>query len=253
MVQLIVIGPAGSGKSTLVKFLNQHLERDGYNDVKTCNLDAGAEDDFLWDIDVRKSFTIFNIMQEYELGPNGAIQKAYELLARNFDTILTGINPFYDQDIIIDSPGQLDPLIFSNTGNTLLRKLSSRLIDLIAVFLIPGDIINDPYNYAFLVMLLSGLIIKLHIPVVFCVSKCDLITSDIAFEYINDPEKLREALLSNIQGEMTEFSILSTDVMEKLLPSINLVKISINNETYKGIDDLLDLLKESKCACGDLS
>lgn len=253
MTTLLIIGPAGSGKSTLVRSICQHAKDSrNYARVLSCNLDPGCDDSYQWDFDVRDLFTIQRIMNKYTLGPNGAIAKAYELLASSID-VLFGETEYDPSDLlIIDSPGQLEPLIFSETGNELLDRMKDRFPDLIAMFLLPADTINEPSNYAFLLMMLTGLHLKIHVPVIHAISKADLL-SFVSLNYLNDGISLRQSIFEETRGEISEFAEQAIEIVEKLLPSIHVVKVSITEDKQEGLGDLLDLIDETKCSCGDLT
>ena len=252
MTTLLVIGPAGSGKSTLVRSLCQHAIKSRYARVLSCNLDPGSSDTYKWDFDVRELFTIQRIMNKYTLGPNGAIAKAYDLLASSTD-VLFGENEIEPSDLLVlDSPGQLEPLIFSESGNELFDRMKTRFPDIIAVFLLPADTVNQPSNYAFLLMMLTGLHLKIHTPIIHAISKADLLSTDSSI-YLDDGISLRQAVFARSRGEITEFAAQAIDIVEKLLPSIHVVKVSITENKQEGLDDLLDLVDETKCSCGDLT
>nr|MDO8110301.1 ATP/GTP-binding protein [Candidatus Sigynarchaeota archaeon] len=253
MTTLLVLGPAGSGKTTLVRALWQHVKNvSKYPNVIACNLDPGTEDTSKWDIDVRDLFTVQRIMRKYALGPNGAITKAYELLA-NSTEVLFGTEEQDTSNLrIIDAPGQLEPLIFSETGNQLLDSMRALFNDMTAVFLLPGDVVNRPTDYAFLLMTLTGLHLKIHVPVIHVISKADLL-DPASSDYISDGYLLKKRIVEENAGQMTDFALHSADLMEQLLPRIHVVKIAITKEKQEGLDSLLDLIDETKCSCGDLT
>ncbi len=248
-----MLGPAGSGKTTLAKGLCAHARRSGkYSEVRSCNLDPGSGDDFPWDVDVRSMLTVDRIMSEHGLGPNGAIVKAYGLLADGLDTLFGGVEHSRSDLTILDAPGQLEPLIFSGVGNRLIDRLNDRFEDMIAVFLLPGDIINMPSSFAFVLLTLTGLHLTIHAPLLHAVSKADLLLPATA-AYLEDGRVLKERILEATGGQLTEFASRAAEVVERLLPAIHLVKISITKEKTEGIAELLDLVDETRCSCGDLT
>jgi energy-coupling factor transporter ATP-binding protein EcfA2 len=253
MATILVLGPAGSGKTTLAKALYHHAQQSGkYSDVRACNLDPGSGDDFPWDVDVRSMLTVERVMAEYHLGPNGAIVKAYEILANRIDTLFEGVEHARSDLTIIDAPGQLEPLIFSDVGNRLIDRLKERFDDMIAVFLLPGDIINTPSSFAFVLLTLTGLHLTIHVPLLHAVSKADLL-QPATDSYIGEGGILKERIIEATQGQLTEFASRATEVVDRLLPTMHLVKISITKEGTTGIADLLDLVDETQCSCGDLT
>ena len=75
-MNIFMLGPAGSGKSLLVKNFSSYLISEDY-EVRVVNLDPGVlNPSYKPDFDVRLWFTVEDIMREKKLGPNGAILEA---------------------------------------------------------------------------------------------------------------------------------------------------------------------------------
>ena len=78
---LIVMGMAGSGKTTFVHRLISYLSQQGKR-TYNINLDpAVLEVNFPCNIDIRDSVKYKNVMKSYQLGPNGAILTSLNLFA----------------------------------------------------------------------------------------------------------------------------------------------------------------------------
>ncbi|KAH8919394.1 hypothetical protein BT69DRAFT_495188 [Atractiella rhizophila] len=94
---IIVIGMAGSGKSTMIQRLNSflHTKSKKNEEIKPpylINLDPAVSrlgyDDFV-SIDIRNTVDYKKVMQEYNLGPNGAILTSLNLFTTKFDQVLS--------------------------------------------------------------------------------------------------------------------------------------------------------------------
>ena len=85
---LVVMGMAGSGKTTFVHRLIAHLSEKGKTTYNV-NLDpAVLEVNFPCNIDIRDSVKYKNVMKTYTLGPNGAILTSLNLFAAQFDQVV---------------------------------------------------------------------------------------------------------------------------------------------------------------------
>lgn len=62
------------------------------------------------------------VMKQYGLGPNGAIMTSLNLFSTKFDQVLELIDKRQDQidNIIIDTPGQIEVFTWSASGTLLL-------------------------------------------------------------------------------------------------------------------------------------
>merc|ERR1712166_813702 len=87
-VACIVIGMAGSGKTTLMQGLDAFSHTDGRKSY-LINLDpAVLEVPFNASIDIRDTVNYKQVMKQYSLGPNGGILTSLNLLASSFPTVL---------------------------------------------------------------------------------------------------------------------------------------------------------------------
>merc|ERR1711973_181163 len=85
---VIVLGMAGSGKTTFVQRLVSHLHTEK-KPPYVVNLDpACAEVPFPANIDVRDTVNYKEVMKQYGLGPNGGIVTSLNLFATKFDQVL---------------------------------------------------------------------------------------------------------------------------------------------------------------------
>ncbi len=81
-MNVMILGPAGCGKSSLTGHFGSYLQRQG-DTVRFLNLDPGCiELPYRCDFDIRDLFTVERIMREERLGPGGAMTRAMELLTR---------------------------------------------------------------------------------------------------------------------------------------------------------------------------
>ncbi len=87
-IAMIVIGMAGSGKSTLTQRINAYMKEKKYPS-KVMNLDPAVYNfSYEADIDIRNAVDYKNVMEQYQLGPNGGIMTCLNLFATKFFSVL---------------------------------------------------------------------------------------------------------------------------------------------------------------------
>ena len=83
----LVMGPAGSGKSTYCKYIHEHCET-LKREVNVINLDPAAEN-FSYPVyaDIRELVDVNDVMEaeDLRLGPNGGLVFCMEYLMQNLD------------------------------------------------------------------------------------------------------------------------------------------------------------------------
>jgi GPN-loop GTPase len=123
-VAIVTIGMAGSGKTTFMQRITNHLHTTNQKPY-TLNLDpAVLKVPFAPNIDIRDSINYKEVMKQYNLGPNGGILTSLNLFATKIDQIISLLekraNPPPDSNIappkhiLVDTPGQIEVLSSSN-------------------------------------------------------------------------------------------------------------------------------------------
>eukprot|EP00352_Strombidinopsis_acuminata_P003937 CAMPEP_0176382968 /NCGR_PEP_ID=MMETSP0126-20121128/33109_1 /TAXON_ID=141414 ORGANISM="Strombidinopsis acuminatum, Strain SPMC142" /NCGR_SAMPLE_ID=MMETSP0126 /ASSEMBLY_ACC=CAM_ASM_000229 /LENGTH=100 /DNA_ID=CAMNT_0017747717 /DNA_START=8 /DNA_END=310 /DNA_ORIENTATION=- len=92
----LVIGPAGSGKSTFCHVLQETGEVMNRT-FKVCNLDPAAEVfKYKCDIDIRDLISLDDAMEYEGYGPNGGLVYCMEHLVENIDWLIDELAEFAD-------------------------------------------------------------------------------------------------------------------------------------------------------------
>lgn len=238
-MNVFVLGPAGSGKSLLTGNFSSYLAREGYR-VRLVNLDPGVLSlPYRADFDVRKVFTVEEIMREKGLGPNGAILEAMERLAN------LSLPSFEDADYVLyDTPGQLEPFLFREAG----RRIVGSLEDCCCLFL--GDLSTPRRNLLGFYLYALTARYTLEAETLAVLNKADLLTPEEREEvkrFLENPTPLFEASAS-LKDEMDREIL---NALKDFFPPQRVPLVSA--ETGLGFEELLTLLFEVKCTCGDLT
>ena len=117
------IGTAGSGKSTLTSNFQKWFKTRGL-DAIILNLDPGAENlPYEPDVDIRDWISLREVMETYQLGPNGAQIACADMIALNTEDVKKSIESFKSDYIIVDTPGQLELFVFREAGKYTVKFL----------------------------------------------------------------------------------------------------------------------------------
>jgi len=170
---VFVSGTAGSGKSLLSSKLQSYYSKNG-SFAAILNLDPGVESmPYTCDVDVRDYVDYVSIMQEYELGPNGAMIMANDLIASKIDDIENEVNQVNPDYLIVDTPGQIELFAYRSSGRFIVDNLSSD--EKTNIFLFDGSLITSPVNFVSIALLATSIRLRLNLPTINVLTKTDLI------------------------------------------------------------------------------
>ena len=88
------------------------------------NLDPGAKIiPYAPDIDIRDYIVLEDVMEEYGLGPNGAMILASDLMVNFLDDLKEEIDEYNPDWLFVDTAGQLELFAFRETGPLIASAL----------------------------------------------------------------------------------------------------------------------------------
>ncbi len=234
---IIVLGVAGSGKTTLTGSLQGWLEDYGF-DVATVNLDPAAEYlPYKPDVDVRDYVDARKVMEAYRLGPNGTLIVSTDLIATRLDEIIDEINSLRSNYIIIDTPGQLEVFAFRESGPLILNAIigDSKCVSL---FLIDAYFSRSPSNLLSTLLLSTSIQLRLAKPQVNVLSKIDLLPSeevDKLLDLVEDPDSFIQMLISD-RGTRLLWDYSDLEAIVPRILSSSLVPVSaVSREGFENL------------------
>ena len=212
MKAIFVTGTAGSGKSMLTSKILEYYQKNGVF-ASALNLDPGVESlPYRPDVDVRDYVDIVQIMKQYDLGPNGSMIMANDLIASKIDDIqneIHGVNPDY---LIVDTPGQIELFAYRASGPFFIQNIDAG--EKTNIFLYDGTMIASPTNFISISLLATSIKLRLGLPTINVMTKTDLIPDKIdqVLKWSSDPISL-EKELKTLEGETYS---LATDILRTL-------------------------------------
>ncbi|MEM3006721.1 MAG: ATP/GTP-binding protein [Candidatus Nitrosotenuis sp.] len=236
MKVIFVAGTAGSGKSLLSSKIHEYYTRNGAF-AALLNLDPGIISlPYTPDIDIRDFVDIVSIMKQYDLGPNGALMMANDLIASKIDEIqqeADNVNPDY---LIVDTPGQIELFAYRTSGPYFVNNFTAE--QKVTLFLYDGVLVTTAINFVSMALLATSIRLRLGLPTINVLTKTDLIADKISeiLRWTTNLKTLEAAVSAESDGEGYVLTV-------NLLRSLNLAGfaqglIPISNASGEGLINL---------------
>jgi len=173
----LVMGPAGSGKSTYCANLVRHAEV-LRRTIRVINLDPAAEHfDYPITADVRDLIQVDDAMEDDVLrfGPNGGLVFCMEYLAQHLDWLEEELGEDEDDYFLFDCPGQIELYTHIPVMRRLVEQLQAWDFRVCGVFLVDAQFMIEASKFVSGVMCALSTMVNLEIPHVNIVTKLDLL------------------------------------------------------------------------------
>ena len=236
MKTIFISGTAGSGKSLLTSKLLEYYTSNGVF-AAVLNLDPGVENmPYTCDVDVRDYIDYVSIMQQYDLGPNGALVMANDLIASKIDEIqneVHNVNPDY---LIVDTPGQIELFAYRSSGPYIVENLTSE--EKTSIFLFDGALITSPVNFVSIALLATSIRLRLNLPAINVLTKTDIIGDKLKeiLHWTTSLTTLENAIAKEVDGDT--YSLTSNILRGMNLGGFAQGLIPISNTTGDGFVNL---------------
>lgn len=233
MSLLYVVGPAGSGKSTLVSVLADVMNASGLKTI-TMNLDPGVE----WlpytpDIDIRKHVSLRTVMKEFKLGPNGGLIVAVDLMIDHLPKLHQLLDSWNVDYVLVDTPGQMELFAYRKTGPAVVEELGRNRPSAL-LFLIDAFFAKRASSFVSILLLASSVMTRFKIPQINVLSKTDLLSArelETASEWMERKDLLLEAILAEPHPIDREAATAMLETLEKVKFAGDLMPVSASNNS----------------------
>lgn len=236
MKTIFVTGTAGSGKSLLASKIYEYYTRNGAF-AAVLNLDPGVDSlPYTCDIDVRDFVDIVSIMNQYDLGPNGSLIMANDLIASKIDELQNEVDRINPDYLLVDTPGQIELFAYRTSGPFFIQIL--RADEKANIFLFDGSLITSSINFVSVSLLATSIKLRLDIPTVNVLTKSDLISEKLkdVLRWSSNLRTLEEAVAKEADGDT--YSLITNVLRGLNLSGFAQGLIPISNVTGEGIVNL---------------
>src|SRR3989304_6415609 len=201
MKAIFVVGTAGAGKSLLTsRIFDYYTKNDAF--VGILNLDPGVENlPYTCDVDVRDYVDIGSIMKQYDLGPNGAMIMASDLIASKIEQIQSDVDNMNPDYLLVDTPGQIELFAYRTSGPFFVQNFNAE--QKVALFLYDGVLVTTPTNFVSVALLATSIKLRLNLPHINVITKTDLIEDKISdiLKWSSSLTSLEDAIAKHADGE----------------------------------------------------
>ena len=201
MKSIFIVGTAGAGKSLLTSKIYEYYTRNGAF-AAIINVDPGVETlPYACDVDVRDHVDIVSLMKQYELGPNGALIMANDLIATKIDAIRDEVDKANPDYLLVDTPGQIELFAYRASGQFLVQNLN--LDEKMSIFLFDGSLVTTPVNFVSIALLATSIKLRLNLPTINVLTKTDLIGDKLKeiLKWSTNLSALENAIYQEVDGE----------------------------------------------------
>uniref|UniRef100_A0A914WYQ5 GPN-loop GTPase n=1 Tax=Plectus sambesii TaxID=2011161 RepID=A0A914WYQ5_9BILA len=237
---VIVLGMAGSGKTTFVQRLTAHLHAKG-SPPYVINLDpAVSQVPYPANVDIRDTVKYKEVMKQYNLGPNGAIMTSLNLFATRFDQAMGLIEKRKDscRFVILDTPGQIEVFTWSASGAIITETLASTY-PTVVVYVMDCARSTNPVTFMSNMLYACSILYRTKLPFIVVLNKADIVKPTFALKWLSDFESFQEALEQQTSF-MTDLTRSLSLVLDEFYGSLKCVAASA--VTGEGMPEVLDAI-----------
>ncbi|KAG5237129.1 ATP-binding family protein [Salix suchowensis] len=242
-VIIIVVGMAGSGKTTFLHRLVCHTQASrirGYVinlDPAVMSLPYGAN------IDIRDTIKYKEVMKQFNLGPNGGILTSLNLFATKFDEVIQVIENRADQldYVLVDTPGQIEIFTWSASGAIITEAFASTFPTVVA-YVVDTPRSSSPVTFMSNMLYACSILYKTRLPLVLAFNKTDVAQHQFALEWMEDFEAFQAAMRSD-DSYMSTFSQSLSLVLDEFYK--NLRSVGVSAVSGAGMDAFFEVIEAS--------
>lgn len=255
---IIIIGMAGSGKTTFVKMLEEKLISHNKNPY-LINLDPAVSDTlYESNLDIRDTINYKEVMNSHGLGPNGSIMTCLNLFSTNIHKVIdllekkSIVNNESDElpldIVIVDTPGQLEVFSWSASGKMIADSFGL-IYPTALLYVLDLARCQNPNTFISNMLYALSIMYKMKLPLILVLNKKDMVNENACISWIEDYKEL-QAALDKDTSYISSFSNSLCLTLEEFYKTIKYIPVS--SKSGDGFDELLNMLFDDKLYMKDI-
>jgi GTPase SAR1 family protein len=238
MFFIFLVGTAGSGKSLLTASFEKWLVESDLS-VTVVNIDPGVESPpYTSDVDIREYVDYGEVMNNYGLGPNGALVASLDMGVGSVNDLREEIIETERDYVLVDCPGQMELFAYRNSGPLMVSGLKGN-DPALSLYLLDSNIARTPSGYLSSMLLGLSINIRFGLPQLNILSKTDILMEDEIEEIVewgSEIHLLEEALDQSSEGLVREYAKSILDMLENI--GSTSVTVPVSSKEMTGFDIL---------------
>jgi GTPase SAR1 family protein len=210
-----LVGTAGSGKTMLTDSLQRYLQTKGAS-LTVVNLDPAVRHiPYQADMDIRDYIDYDRLVDEYQLGPNGAMIAAADLIADYITNIREDIEELGESSdlVLVDTAGQIELFAYRNFSVKLTESFAADNTTL--AFLFDSALVSNIAGFLSISLLATSVQLRLNLPIIHVMTKVDLLKPHQTERILNWKEDAYEAM-EDLDGMSREFAIQTVELINTM-------------------------------------
>ena len=240
----IVIGMAGSGKTSLMQRVNAYKHAQG-KPPYMINLDpAVTSTPYDANVDIRDTVDYKNVMKEYNLGPNGGILTASNLFATRFDQVINLCEKRSDEldNIFVDTPGQIEIFTWSASGAIVTESFASAF-PTVVLYVVDTPRSTNPQAFMSNMLQAVSILYKTRLPLIVVFNKIDVARHETMLRWMEDFEEFHAAVDEN-PSFASDLSRSLSLVLDAFYKGLRVAGVSAM--TGEGMEELFEVIARAR-------
>jgi GTPase SAR1 family protein len=233
-----IVGTAGCGKSMMTASLEKWLVTADMS-VTVVNLDPGVEDPpYTSDVDIREYVDYGEVMNNFNLGPNGALVASLDMAVGQAGEIREEIVETGRDYVIVDCPGQMELFAYRNSGPLMVSSIRGS-DPALSLYLLDSNIARTPAGYLSSMLLGLSIHMRFALPQINILSKPDILVEEQIEEIVSwsdDSFLLEDALQQFSDGLVREYSTAILQMLNDIGNESHVIPVS--SKSMSGIEFL---------------